>query len=331
MTTAAILRRARLPDAIRNTGLLAAIAFPAVLINLGHGQNGFLTAGLFASALLALPKRPILAGILLASMAYKPQFALVIPLALLAARQWQAFASAAAAVIGLIALTSAIFGIDIWSAFMATGELSRKLLLEQGEVGFAKLQSTFAVARMWSAGIMLAYLLQGLITAVVIISAAWAWRTTTDTSVRAAILLIAALLASPHVLDYDLMLLGPAIAFMVVAGTTSGFHRYEITLLAAAWAVPLLARPVAEASGIPLGWATLIALLHRGTATCDDSSPTREGGRRTTRIDVIFSKAHGVEARLPVLTKSLVVFDFFQSPTLASRPSGHHCLGAMRR
>lgn len=260
MTTAAILRRARLPDAIRNTGLLAAIAFPAVLINLGHGQNGFLTAGLFASALLALPKRPILAGILLASMAYKPQFALVIPLALLAARQWQAFASAAAAVIGLIGLTSAIFGIDIWSAFMATGELSRKLLLEQGEVGFAKLQSTFAVARMWSAGIMLAYLLQGLVTAVVIISAAWAWHTTNDTSVRAAILLIAALLASPHVLDYDLMLLGPAIAFMVVAGTLSGFHRYEITLLAAAWAVPLLARPVAEASGISLGWATLIAL-----------------------------------------------------------------------
>lgn len=260
MTIAAILRRARLPDAIRNTGLLAAVAFPAVLINFGHGQNGFLTAGLFASALLALPKRPVLAGILLASLAYKPQFALVIPLALLAARQWLAFASATAAVIGLIALTSAIFGIDIWSAFMAASESSRKLLLEQGEVGFAKLQSTFAVARMWSAGIMLAYLLQGVASVVVIISAAWAWRVTADTSLRAAILLIAALLASPHVLDYDLMLLGPAIAFIVVAGTTSGFQRYEITLLAAAWAVPLLARPMAEASGIPLGWAMLIAL-----------------------------------------------------------------------
>ncbi len=44
--------------------ILPALAFPAVLINLGHGQNGFLTASLFAAALLNLPIRPIVAGVL---------------------------------------------------------------------------------------------------------------------------------------------------------------------------------------------------------------------------------------------------------------------------
>ncbi len=259
-TIAVILRRARLADPIRNTGLLAAIAFPAVLLNLGHGQNGFLTAGLFASALLALPERAMLAGVLFALMACKPQFGFVIPFALLAAGQWRAFTTAVAAVVGLVGITSAIFGIEIWSAFVATGELSRKLLLEQGQVGFAKLQSTFAIARLWGASVTLAYLLQGTITLAVIASAAWAWRVTADRNLKAAILLIAALLASPHVLDYDLMLLGPAIAFMVASGAATGFRRYEITLLAVAWIVPLVARSLADISGVPLGWAVLITL-----------------------------------------------------------------------
>src|SRR5437016_5803425 len=44
--------------------LVAALAFPAVFVNLTHGQNGFLTAGLFAGALLCLETRPWLAGLM---------------------------------------------------------------------------------------------------------------------------------------------------------------------------------------------------------------------------------------------------------------------------
>lgn len=259
-TMAAILRKAALTPAGRRIGLLAAAAFPAVFINLGHGQNGFLTAGLFAGALLALPHRTVVAGVLFGLLAYKPQFALVIPLALLATRQWRAMIAAAATVVGMIGITSALFGIEAWTAFLAVSETSRKLLLEQGEVGFAKLQSTFAVMRMWGAGISLAYLAQGVVTITTVASAIWAWRLCPDWNTRAAILLIATLLASPHVLDYDLMLLGPAIAFLVAAATSGRFYGYEMTLLAFAWAVPLLTRPMAEATGIPLGLITMIAL-----------------------------------------------------------------------
>ena len=66
-----------------------AAGFPAVFINLGHGQNGLLTAGLFGAALLALPARPIVSGVLFGALAYKPQLALVMPFALLAAGQWR--------------------------------------------------------------------------------------------------------------------------------------------------------------------------------------------------------------------------------------------------
>ncbi|WNV08520.1 glycosyltransferase family 87 protein [Tardiphaga sp. 709] len=254
----AILKRAALPDAVHRLWLPVAMAFPAAFINLGHGQNGFLTAGLFGSALLALPQRPYLAGILFALMAYKPQFAIVIPLALFAAGQWRCIAAATITIIALTCITTALFGIDCWIAFASVTETSRQLLLEQGQVGFEKLQSAFAAIRMWRGNILSAYLVQGIVSIAVIASAVWAWRVARDANLKAAILLIATLLASPHVLDYDLMLLGPAIAFMIVTGFSTGFRDYEISLLALTWIMPLLTRSIAGAIELPLGFLVMV-------------------------------------------------------------------------
>jgi hypothetical protein len=259
LVISAILKRAALPDAVHRLWLPVAMAFPAAFINLGHGQNGFLTAGLFGSALLALPRRPYLAGILFALMAYKPQFAIVIPLALFAAGQWRCIAAATLTIIALTGITSALFGIDCWIAFASVTETSRQLLLEQGQVGFEKLQSAFAAIRMWRGNIASAYLVQGIVSIAVMTSAVWAWRVARDTNLKAAILLIATLIASPHVLDYDLMLLGPAIAFMVVTGFSRGFRDYEISLLALTWIMPLLTRSIAGTIELPLGCLVMIA------------------------------------------------------------------------
>jgi alpha-1,2-mannosyltransferase len=258
---AAILRQQRRDGgAIARIWLPAAAAFPAVFINLGHGQNGFLTAALLGAALVALPKRPILAGILFGLLAYKPQFALIIPVALLASGQWRTILAAGATVIALAAVTWLAFGPDLWWSFAASTETSRKMLIEQGDVGFEKLQSVFAAVRVWGGGVTLGYIVQGAASLVAVGSVAWIWRASTDRDLKAALLLVATLLASPHVLDYDLMILAPAIAFMVAAGVARGFRHYEITLLAAAWMAPLLARGIAGSTGIPLGLITVLTL-----------------------------------------------------------------------
>jgi hypothetical protein len=62
------------------------------------------------------------------------------------------------------------------------------------------------------------------------------------------------------VLDYDLTILGPAIAFIVAASYASDWRDYDISLLAAAWISPLLARALAGATGIPIGLITLVVL-----------------------------------------------------------------------
>ena len=99
------------------TALLLAVAFPAVLVNLGHGQNGFLTAALLGGALAILDRRPIVAGLLFGLLAYKPQFGLMIPLALAAGGYWRSFAAAVATIAFLAVAATIAFGPDVWRAF----------------------------------------------------------------------------------------------------------------------------------------------------------------------------------------------------------------------
>src|SRR5207302_10917553 len=80
--------------------LILACAFPSLLANVYVGQNGCLTAALIGGALLAIKAgRPILAGCLIAFLTYKPHFGLLIPVALIASRQWRVFVSTVVCVV----------------------------------------------------------------------------------------------------------------------------------------------------------------------------------------------------------------------------------------
>jgi hypothetical protein len=112
---------------------------------------------------------------------------------------------------------------------------------------------------MWGASVPLAYAIQSAVSAAVVCCTAWVWRSACDHELKAALLVIATLLASPHVLDYDLVILALAIAFTVSAGFAGRFRDYEISLLAAVWIVPLLSRSIAGATYIPLGLLAVLA------------------------------------------------------------------------
>ena len=238
--------------------LLLALAFPAVFINLGHGQNGFLTVALFAGALAVLDRRPLVAGILIGLMIYKPQFGLMIPLVLIATGRWRVILAAAATVVALLLATFVAFGPDVWPAFLASMTFTRTVLLEQGDVGFFKMQSVFAWVRLWGGGVTLAYVIQSVVTLGVAGALVWFWRSAASYPLKATALLIGTLLATPFCLDYDLMLLAPAIAFLAIDGQRDGFCAWHKLVLAALWLVPLIARSVAEAVSVPLAAPVMI-------------------------------------------------------------------------
>ena len=237
--------------------LLLALAFPAVLVNLGHGHNGFLTAALFGGALVVLDHRPVVAGILLGLLAYKPQFGVLIPIALAATGRWRTIAAAAVTVVLLVVATTLVFGPSVWTAFVTWSEFTRTIVLEQGDTGWHKIQTAFSWVRMWGGPVPLAYAVQGAVTLALAVSLIWLWRSGADFALKAAALLLASLLATPYSLDYDMMVLAPAIAFLAAAAHARGFAPYEKTVLAALWLVPLIARGTAQATLIPLGVITM--------------------------------------------------------------------------
>jgi len=237
--------------------LLVALGFTATFVNLSHGHNGFLTAALFAGGLALLDERPVLAGLLFGLLVYKPQFGVMIPLVLVLTGRWRTFVSAAVTVTALAALTTLLFGPQVWSAFLDGARFTREVVLEQGATGFFKIQSVFAWVRLWGGPVALAYGAQTVAFVVVAAALARLWRSALAIEIKGAALCIGAILATPYSLDYDLMLLAPAIALM--AGMAQrGQRPYEASLLALLWLMPLATRPVAEYTEIPLGLWTMI-------------------------------------------------------------------------
>ena len=248
--------RAILP---RPETFLVAAAFPAVFVNIGHGQNGFLTAALLGGALHLLDRRSWLAGVLIGCLAYKPQFGVLIPIALLAGGRWSTIGAAAATVAVLFAVSFVTLGGGVWHAFANSMNFMQTVVLEQGGIGWEKIQSAFSAVMMWGGGARTAYATQIALALMVAASLAWLWQSDATFELKASALASGSLLATPYVLDYDLVVLAVAIAFFVRHGLSRGFRDYEISLLAAAWIVPLLSRGIAGATGIPLGLLVLLA------------------------------------------------------------------------
>lgn len=240
--------------------LIVALGAPVVLVCLGHGQNAFLTASLLGAGMLLLDRRPWVAGMLLGALVYKPQFAVLIPVLILARGNWRAFVAAGATVTALCLLTLAIWGWPVWQAFLDSLPLTRHIIIEAGATGWEKIQSPFSAIRQWGGPIPLAYGVQGVVAAMAIAAAALAARRG-SMAVRGAAALSAALLCTPYVLDYDFVLLGVAIAFMAADMRRRGALAWEPTWLAYAWIAPLFGRSLSDLTHVPVNLIAAIAVL----------------------------------------------------------------------
>lgn len=258
----ALIRKSAVPEWADGTAWVPlALGFTAVFVNLTHGHNGFLTAALFAGGLANLETRPLLAGLLFGLLAYKPQFGVMIPLALAAGGYWRSFVAAAFTILILAIAVTLLFGPQVWPAFLAGSHFTRTVILEQGSTGFEKIQTFFSQVRLMGGPIALAYAVQGATFLLCGWMVAWAWRQPLSFGARGAILCLATLLATPYALDYDLMLLAPALALLAANGKARGFRHYELSLLTLLWLLPFAARNVAAASHVLVAPFAILALL----------------------------------------------------------------------
>jgi alpha-1,2-mannosyltransferase len=236
------------------------LAFPAVAIDIGIGQNALLTATLFGGATLAVDRRPFAAGLLFGALCYKPHFGLLVPIALIAAWRWRAVAGAAVSALTLAALSGAVLGWDSWQAFIAALTGSHTTY-ESGQVDFAAFVSSFGAVRLMGGSPALAYTMQGIASVVAAALVALVWRRNLSLPVRAATLASATLVALPLALFYDFMMAGIAMAWLVRAGVRSGFLPWERLLLAVVYITPMLSRGVGSSLHLPVATIACFALL----------------------------------------------------------------------
>ena len=247
------------------TGYLYALAFPAILSNFVVGQNGFLTAGLLGGALYFVERRPIVAGVLLGLLTYKPHFGLLFPVVLAASGHWRVFFAAGATALTIAAASWLAFGTETWSAFLFSISHTSQAFLSDGWADFGKLQTTFGLVRTLGGHETLAWTAQGIVTACAALCVALLWRSRARGEIKAAALGVGAMLATPYLYTYDLVVLAVPLAFLIRLGQMSGFLPYEAAAIAVA-CVLILIFPFVTA---PVGFAAVLivaALVARRAA-----------------------------------------------------------------
>jgi len=154
-----------------------------------------------------------------------------------------------------------LFGAEVWTAFLASTHFTRTVILEQGSTGFEKIQSVFSQIRFLGGDVTAAYAAQAVISLLAVFLLLRLWHRPARFGVRGAALCLATLLGTPYMLDYDLMLLAPALLLLAAEGKARGFHPFELSLLAFLWFLPFMARGLAEVTHILLAPFVILALL----------------------------------------------------------------------
>lgn len=261
-------------------GLVPILAFPAVFVTVGHGQNALLTTAILGAAALSLDRRPVVAGMLLGLLAFKPHLAVVAPLMLLAAGRWRAFAASALTACALALLSLGIFGLDAWKAFIASAPAA-KAVLDDKMMAAEKLQSIFGAVRVLGGGAALAYVAQAAVALPLLGALLVVARRSLSGVAIGALVATAAALTSPYFLDYDLALLAIPLAWATAQGVKNGFLPWEKSILVLAFALPAFSRVLAFAIGVPLAPLAigLLFWIVMRRATSASPQPGLEGAR----------------------------------------------------
>jgi len=259
--------------------VLAACASPVILLTAFGGQNGFLSAALLGGALLVLREQPIISGILLGLMTYKPQFGILVPVALICGGHWRALLWAAVTASLAIGLSTLAFGIGAYVSFFHFLPVVSHASLTLGGEGWNKMQSIYAIARVLGAGDGLAWFAQALTMIACAAAMIWLWRGNVAYELKAAGLVLASMLSTPYLHVYDFPVLIVALALLY---RHRPFDRVDWFAVAAINVLLLefVAQLAPIGPGILMLAGALILRRMRWKAVCSPANTLRDTFRR---------------------------------------------------
>ncbi len=189
------------------------IIFPALIINIRCGQNGFLTGALVGLTCVYLARGSSFAGVPLGLMIIKPHLAVALAIYVVANRYWKTLvATLATATVSALAATLAL-GAGVWAAFFH-GVLEASVFLEHGYYPLFRMVSFYAAVRSLglSASVaMIAQVIVAVIALTLVVVASYRFSVQQALGLTA----IASLLVSPYAYDYDLPIMGVGLTLLL--------------------------------------------------------------------------------------------------------------------
>jgi hypothetical protein len=221
-----------------------ALAFPSTLVNIAYGQNGFLSVIFLGGGLVLLDRAPIAAGIFLGLMTYKPQLALLIPIALAAGRRWQTLSAMLVTSVGLIGASLLLFGIDVWAAFfqkivVVLGGLKGGQISAATTIPLWKMPTVLSAMKLIGADLLTAAVIQVIVGLATVALVGWVWHSKASPAIRSAALVLGIFLVTPYSFVYDNILLAIALAGLGWEGYTKGWLPGEKVCLSFTWIAPI--------------------------------------------------------------------------------------------
>lgn len=263
----------RVAPSIRPRALLLLFVAPACLINTVGGQNGFLTGALLLGGLLALDRRPWLAGVLFGLLTYKPHLGLVLPFVLLALGAWRTIASACLTALALVAVSAAAFGLEPWYEHLTTVRTFLLAILVRFEGFFPYMMtSVYAGARTFGLPSQAAWTIQACVSVPVLVATVWAVRRTCNPEQRTSLVVCAVPLLTPYAFNYDLA----AVAAVIVWRICAPLPDAAGPRLLAAWLIPAATMPLAM---LGIGLAPVVLLILYLTVLAEIARATRAPAR----------------------------------------------------
>lgn len=183
-----------------------AILSPPVVVALASGQTALLTAAAAMTGVSWLPRRPVLAGLVLGlAVGLKPQSLLLAPVALVAAQEWKALASFC--ITGTLVIgASLVFGLAQWQNWLAH---LPDFLVIVSKIGLDLISVTPAsMARLIGVSSTGTMVVEALGTAAGIALVFWAFRRD-DPALRVIALVAGTLLCLSYAMGYELAALAP--------------------------------------------------------------------------------------------------------------------------
>ena len=238
---------------------LAAILCPAAALSAVDGQTGFFIAALLIGGFRLMEKRPVTAGLLFGLLTVKPQYFVLVPIALIAARQWKALLATFVAALALTAASALLFGFEPWLLWFHKVLAGDPQWIAHGRLWGNSIYAS-AVTLGATNGFASALQAAGLLAGAAAIYAGF--RRIREGELKCALLLATAFLVAPHSGPYEAML--PVVAgalWLKHAKPPVEMWRWLIVL--AIWLIPLVSPPAIIAPGrfAPLLLMALTALI----------------------------------------------------------------------